>query len=787
MQRLVYWIFISVLIFAPLAFGTVERWSLTIMESVSLSALLLFFLSVFRKKSTFYEVPGLIPLIFLGAYILLQLIPLPANLVNLISPATYTLYNDTVGIINPLGWISFSINPGATLSEFFRFSAYLAFYILTVQLLTKRDLLKQTIGVVIVFATLLSVLAMIQHFTMIQSVSQADLKIFWFRELTHGGAPFGPYVNRNHYAGWMGMIFPIVLSMFLLHKPVGIYRSFREKMIGFLTQDRTNTYILLGLSATLISVSIFLSLSRGGIISLGLALLFLAIMVTLGKPGRGKGVLIICVFTIVLLCVGWFGWEPIFKRFDTIRDVHGDIAGQRLTIWEDSFNLVKDFPLTGSGFGTFKDLYPKYRHFPGHMVVEHAHNDYLELLAEGGIPGTLLVFWFLAVFFFKSVPAFLKRNDMYSIYLYFGILAGIISILIHGLTDFNLHIGANGLYFFFLLGLAVSATNTRISYQQKDTNLNQLQFPLQKFLGPGFAIVFLFMLLFNTGSLMAELNFSSIEDVSLNKDIPPKMLFEINRRARRACRLNPLEAKYHFAAANIEAFRSNDDIALKQYIEAVRLNPARGEYLQRLAVELSARENFEAADKLLRAGIKYNPGNPNRYLGYAAWLLSQGHTQRAMKNLNRAIAMEPKKFDESLTLMVIHGLTEQEMQTAIPERVEPHLRFADFLLQTGNVEMAEAVYRHALEFVKNEDVVKFAYFNKVYQFYIKKDRPEDALDVLKEAIEFLPANPYLRLQMAALYEQLGVTCRAVEEYRNTLTIEPQNRKAKKRLKKILSE
>jgi len=700
---IVYGIFISILIFSPLAFGTVEGWSLTIMETLTLSALLLFLISVCYQKKAFHEVPGLVPLIFLGAYILLQIVPLPPDLVKFISPATHTLYSETIGSVSPPGWISFSINPKATLSEFFRFSAYLAFYVLTVQLLTKKDLLRNTIKIVIVFASLLSVQAIVQHFTAIQGVSQADQKIFWFRELTHGGAPFGPYVNRNHYAGWMGMIFPIVLSMFLFHKPMGAYRSFREKTVEFLTQDRTNTYILLGLSAILISVSIFLSLSRGGIISLCLASLFFAVLVAHRKPGHGRGVLIICVFSIVLLCVGWFGWEPVFKRFDTIRDVHGDIAGQRLTIWEDSLNLVKDFPVIGSGFGTFVDLYPKYRHFPGNLVVKHAHNDYLELLAQGGILGALLVFWFLAVFFFKSVRTFLKRKDMYSIYLYLGSLAGIISILIHGLTDFNLHIGANGLYFFFLLGITVSAANTRISHRQRDTNLNRFQLPLPKFLGPLIAVAILFMLFVNMGGFIGELNYASIKGIHLDQNISKTMLVEINRRARMARRLDPLEAKYRFAAANIEAFRSNDDIALKQYKKAVRLNPTSGEYLQQLAAELSARNNFNGADKLFHAGIKYDPGNPKRYLGYAAWLLSQGHKQRAMENLNRAVAIEPKNIDESLTLMVIHGLTEQEMQTAIPERVEPYLRFGDFLYQTGNVEMAEAVYRRTLEFVKNGD------------------------------------------------------------------------------------
>ena len=727
MPKIVYGIFISILIFSPLAFGTVERWSLTVMEALTFSSLLLFLITVCNQKKNLYKVPGIIPLIFLGAYILFQLVPLPPDLVKFISPATHTLYSETIGSVKPPGWIPFSINPRATLSEFFRFSAYLVFYVLTVQLLTKRDLLRNTIKIVIVFATLLSLQAIVQHFTAIQGVAHMDRKIFWFRELTHGGAPFGPYVNRNHYAGWMGMIFPVVLSMFLFHKPMGAYRSFREKVVEFLIKDRTNTYILLGMSAISISVSIFLSLSRGGIISLCLASLFLAILIAHRKPGHGRGVVIICVFSIVLLCVEWFGWDPVFKRFDTIRDVHGDIAGQRLTIWEDSLNLVKDFRVAGSGFGTFVDLYPKYRHFPGNLVVKHAHNDYLELLAEGGILGAILVFWFFVVFFYKSVRAFLKRKDMYSIYLFLGSLTGIISILIHSLTDFNLHIGANGLYFFFLLGIAVSAANTRISYRQRDTNLNRFQFPLPKFLGPLGAVVILFMLLVNLGGLIGELNYASIKAIILDKNIPKPMVVEINRRANRACRFDPLNAKYRFTTANIEGFRSNDGLAIKQYKEAVRLNPTNGEYLQKLATELSARKNYHAADQLFHAGIKYNPGNPKRYLEYAAWLFSQGYKKRAMENLNRAIAIEPKNIDESLTLMVIHGLTDQEMQTAIPERVEPYLHFADFLYQTGNIEMAEAVYRRTIALAKYGDEESRKVLSKAFQNRKVKNRLEKIL------------------------------------------------------------
>jgi O-antigen ligase/Tfp pilus assembly protein PilF len=787
MHRFIYWTFISILIFSPLAFGAVERWSLTLMETASLSAFLLFFLSGFKKKSLFHEVPGLVPLILLGAYIFAQIVPLPPGLVRFFSPATFTLYGETVGSIEPIGWISLSINPKATLSEFFRFSAYLSIYILTVQLLTNRDDLRNTIKIVIVFATLLAIQAMIQHFMTFTGGVYASHKIFWFRDLAHGGAPFGPYVNRNHYAGWMGMIFPMALGMFLFHQPPGGYRSFREKIVGFLTHNEANSHILFGVSVILTSVTIFLTLSRGGIISLCLASLFFACMVTAIKPGHRKGGMMVGVFIIVLLCVGWFGWEPIFQRFDSIRDGHGDIAGQRLTIWKDSLNIARDFPVTGSGFGTFKDIYPKYRHFSGNLIVKHAENDYLEFMAGGGIVGVFLILWFLGIVLYKSARAFRKRKDTYSAYLYLGTLSGIVSILIHGLIDFNLHIGANGLYFFFLLGVAVSAANTRISYQRSDTYLTRHPLPRPMIVGPLVAGACLFILFTNGFGFMGELSHASIKDIRLTANISETTLAEILRRSRRACRLDPLEARFRFTAANIDAFRKNDDQAMEYYKAALRRNPTRGVFLHRLAVVVSGHGYFDIADKLFRAGLKYDPGRSERSLGYATWLLSKGRTQDAVLYLARALDLDPRLTGECLTLMVIHGLTEKQMQAALPERVVPHLRFADFLLQMGNHDMAEAMYRRSLEFIKKEKPIKWTYFDEVYQFYMKNERHKDALDVMLKSVKILPENLHLRLRLADLYQKTESTSRAIEEYRKVLMIDPNNRTAQKFLNKISNE
>src|SRR4030042_4546271 len=424
MPKIIFTIFIFILIFSPLAFGTVEPWSLTIMETFSIFSLFLLLIRNLKYKDTFlYEIPGIIPLTLFLAYILIQLIPLPSGIIKIVSPETYNLYKETILINEPLTWVSLSINKKATLMEFFRITAYVAFYILTMQLLTKKDILKKTITVIVVFASLVSFLGILQHIL-------SNNKIFWLRELTQGGTPFGPYVNRNHYAGLMEMIFPLVLGLFLFYKPHVTYRSFREKITEIFNRPTTNIYILLGFSAILIATSIFLTLSRSGIVSLCLSMIFFGAMVLERGTSRKRGIIIIIIFVLIVLSVGWFGWDPIFERFERIRNAEGDISEQRLVIWKDSKNIIKDFPLTGTGFGSFINIYPKYRTISGDVIADHAHNDYLELFSDGGIIAFLIFAWFLMALSFKSYKVFLKRRDIYSIYVFIGSFTGIIAILI---------------------------------------------------------------------------------------------------------------------------------------------------------------------------------------------------------------------------------------------------------------------------------------------------------------------------------------------------------------------
>ncbi len=777
MTKGIFMLFIFILIFAPLAFGTVEPWSLTIIESCSLLAFLLLLLGKLKSKETFfYEIPGSIPLLCLLALIGIQLVPLPGSIIRIISPGTYNIYKDTIFLYEPMQWVSLSINKKATLMEFLRVTAYIVFYVLTVQVLSKKDALKKTVTILTIFASLLSLFAILQHIL-------PNNKIYWIRELTLGGSPFGPYVNRNHYAGLMEMLFPLVLSLFLFYKPHSTYKSLRDKTAEIFTIQGTNVHILLGFSAVLVATSIFLTLSRSGIVSLCISMIFFGLLFFRRGASKRRGLIIIVVFVLVVLSVGWFGWDPIIERFERLKNTQGNISELRLSVWKDSRNIIGDFPLTGTGFGSFLNIYPKYRTLPVSEVAEHAHNDYIELLSEGGIFAFFFCMCFLIILFYKSYRVFRKRREIYSINLYIASITGIISILIHSVTDFNLHIGANGLYFFSLAGLAVSSANTRLRDGFNATYLEKRRIPLKGLTALSVGVL-LWCFIFQGGITTGKMYFSSIRDTKLNERTPHKELVLIKDAAYKASFFDPMEAQYRYATANIERFLGNDS-AFERYKEAVRLNPVNGEYLERLGLIMSELGKDSLADELLQAGITYDVSNPARYRRYALWLFSKSRMEEGIRITRSAISLEPQKTKEYITLMVLDGFSDEEILISLPERVEPHLYFADYLSRTGKDKMAEEEYLRALRYIKNEFPIKPDFFYAGYRYYLKKNRLEDALNIMQKAADALPGDPGIKLHIADLYEKLSIPSSAMKEYRKILALDPRNQEAKKRLDNLL--
>lgn len=759
---------LGVLFFAPLAYGAVEPWSVATAEALALLAL---WARCREGGAALYRVPGLLPLACLGGYVLFQLVPLPTAVVRVLSPETYRLHAQAAGALGRLGWLPLSLGPKSTLMEFFRLAACGALYVTTVQVLADGRRLRRSVALMAVFTAGLAVFALLQHLS-------GGGRLLWFREVV-SNSPFAPYPNRNHYAGLMGMLVPPMLALFLYYWPRIDDPSLRERLVEAFGQKTGNIRLLLGVAGSTAAASVFVSLSRSGIVSLCLAAVVLGVGLRLRAGERRKGLLLAGAAAATLVFVSWFGWAPILARFERLPD-----NLDRFGYWRDCVGLVRDFPLTGTGFGTFGAAYPPYRTVVGGGFLAHAHNDYLQLLTEGGVVGLGLAGWFLGAVLRQAWRVGQTRRERYSIHLYLGCFAGLAALGAHSLTDFNLHLFANRLYAFFLLGLLVSASHTRLRDKGPTSYL-----PAS---GPGgvwglrvlATVLSVGWLLFYGGTALGNLAYAAVRDVSLAAPLSEAERARVRVTAGRAATWDPLEPAYPYALGNLAAAAGDLDDALAYYADALRLGPSSGWILERAAQVASLRGDPATAEGLFRAGVARDRVDPLRRRTYAAWLLSRGEVEPALVELRQALILDPAATREVLALLLLHGRGEAEFAGALPDRVEPHLHFAEFLRDTGRVARAEEEYRGALLYLGNEPAVRPAHFTRVADYYARAGRHEEALGILQQAGAALPADVGLRFRSARLYEKLGIAYRAEEEYRQVLLLDPRNRVARQELRRL---
>src|SRR5579859_1634343 len=280
------------------------------------------------------------------------------------------------------------------------------------------------------FGFLVSLFAILQHLTF-------NGKLYWFREMHYGGIPFGPYVNRNHFAGFADLVIPLSLV------PLALGKVRRER------------WFAVGLLALLPLGALLLSASRGGMLSFAAEIGLLTLLMVLRRSG-GKHVLAgTAVLLIAFMLVSWLGVRQILERFSSMQSLEVT-SGKRASMRGDTWHIFRDHPWMGTGLGTLQIVFPPYETLYDAKIVNHSHNDYLEALAETGILGGACCAWFLGALFFCSLRRLLLQDKSFSAALHLSGLVACSGFLVHSLVDFNLHIPGNALLFFLMANLATA-------------------------------------------------------------------------------------------------------------------------------------------------------------------------------------------------------------------------------------------------------------------------------------------------------------------------------------------
>ena len=467
-DKIVFWGVCLVIALLPLPFGAVDEWAIFTFEAATFVLFVLSLVGAGRadESEERNREPGrtaslswlkTLSMLSLGIAFL-QLVPLPPSILSAISPRASGIWGGVTQGAGPgtdaaRGWATLSLIPNFTLYEVVRYVFYFLFAYLVYKHVSTRKRVR-------IFVFLLFAAACFQSFYGLAEFFGGTQRIFGFQREAYIDSATGTFINRNHFAGFLEMIFPISVGYLLARASFFAMNrggSFKERILWF-SQERLQKAIVFGIIPILIGVGIFFSRSRTGVF-LFFASIFLMIVALSGAGGRRPTKIIRTVLLVVVFAVILIGIKPVVERFSFAALAHE----VRPVYFKNTVEIIKDFPIAGTGLGTYLYAYPMYEKKYSGDLLEHAHNDYLELLAEGGIVagGLMIVVAFGALIWLFT--RWTRRNDHLVRGVGLGCLVGIASILIHSLTDFNLHITANAVLFvtLYALGMRVVGLNSR--------------------------------------------------------------------------------------------------------------------------------------------------------------------------------------------------------------------------------------------------------------------------------------------------------------------------------------
>ena len=298
---------------------------------------------------------------------------------------------------------------------------------------------KKYIGLLAVFFTLLSAAGFIH-----QWILPEEKTIWWLFNVEHG-RPVGGFINRTHYAGFIAMGCPINLVLFL----------------NSLTRKKWGPAALCGIAFLITGFAVSASLSRGALLACAVSLIIITFLILF--KGRLIVSIPLCLSACLLVCCIAIGIakipndelkNTIITRIETLRDpLKTDSAKSRLAVWRAATKIWRDYPILGVGANGFRMLFPQYRTKTDRKPFSHTENEYVELLTDTGLLGTLMT-CALVIAIFARWRSNIRELLPSEISLAVG--GATIVVAIHNAMDFPMHEPLYAIVYSSIIGLVLS-------------------------------------------------------------------------------------------------------------------------------------------------------------------------------------------------------------------------------------------------------------------------------------------------------------------------------------------
>jgi putative inorganic carbon (hco3(-)) transporter len=453
---------LAYLVWVPLPFGSASDGALTplVVPPLLLASAAVMIMS--RRPGLQLTRPGRLwtagALLF-TVFIALQLVPLPGPLLRAISPESARLWSaaDRVAALAGAGPASIhalhpiSVDPAATAVQLFRIAAYAGTFIAAMFVArTKNRRL-----------TMVFVLALMVIFEAVYAIREAVMQRYeiwgWKNTLIYDRAT-GTFVNPNHFAHYAAIILPfgVFLCAYAWHTAAPGAPVRRRLVVLF-----ERRFVLLGLGAAAIvaaAAAILVAQSRGAMLATVTGFAAVGAIASGRRRAAARAGLIALAVIALFAGVYFVMGRATDSRHLGERD-STSLQGRRSSVLS-AFRIWTDFPLFGSGAGTFQNLSPRAQDENGEVIQNHAHNDYAETLATTGAIGFLLAFVPLLggtaalvryAFGARRSESSWRRRAFYT-----AALTSIAIALAHAMVDFNFYIPANPVTLAAIAGAAAS-------------------------------------------------------------------------------------------------------------------------------------------------------------------------------------------------------------------------------------------------------------------------------------------------------------------------------------------
>ena len=421
-ERAATWVRVLVLVLlttAPLLAGAVhEPVFIPLLLGCALAGLVTLWR---RRRAPGPPLPGLRLLLGLHALVLLQLVPLPPFLLRAVSPGSFAFYANQLLVPPLVAWRPISVSPPDTLRGLAFLAAFSLLAIAVFHELGEGRWRRRLLRAVVFTGLALTVIALLQ------AVSSEPRRLYGVWQPRWDWAVFGPYVNRNHFAGYLVMAAALSVGL-ALEALARLRAAWTTRRHGLLLLGEAEGLAFARAAGVVMVIvaGLVASQSRGGVSAFGLAMLLLPLAAARRKATA------FAILLFVVLGVAWIGLEGVFQAFE----VRG-VRGSRLDLWRDMLPMARHFPVFGVGWNAFATAYPWYQTIWKTEWIGEAHNDYLQALLDGGVLGLALVCSLLAIVL-RSALARARRSAVE-----LGVLGALVGLALHELVDFGGQIPAN--------------------------------------------------------------------------------------------------------------------------------------------------------------------------------------------------------------------------------------------------------------------------------------------------------------------------------------------------------